>query len=510
MSTFKFPNEFNKTHRQNLKLEESKEEKEINQMMRLLDTESRRHLQSDDKFIRSIGIGTEREAMFNFNSKRSGISINQNKETQTILALYENPIPEDESSMLMYPPLASSMKPYGAQVDERLLKIDFVDKQTQVDPEVFNKRDLEILGKRLQSSETKFSKIFILIDEIAHKLPDLSKFWLEIRRELEVEIGALELEKSEMAAKRKKLHEKAEALTDIEIKNLENSVYLENKIQECNIRIAELTKWDVSKTVEVWNADVQTMLTCDRLKETEVELITTKQNLEIDLLTLNQRIKAKEKEFRFDYGKQLDWVNQHLLLTFNIESHRKEIELLRQEVANENKCLVAKKKQLLLSPFSELKSDAKLRDLIYHFKKASIQDVKAPDIDIEFEAYLRREMFQISTLEDIDKLRNTCERVVKLEYILLREKSKMHLVNQYVDAAINELESEKEEYRIMRQKYENLLSMEKDLHKHKQEHEEKTNKFQHLLQEFKEKILKVFDNFQEIMQIKKGKDKSLV
>lgn len=41
-------------------------------------------------------------------------------------------------------------------------------------------------------------------------------------------------------------------------------------------------------------------------------------------------------------------------------------------------------------------------------------------------------MFQISTLEDIDKLRAIADRVVKLEYILLKEKSKMSIVNQYV------------------------------------------------------------------------------
>lgn len=159
---------------------------------------------------------------------------------------------------------------------------------------------------------------------------------------------------------------------------------------------------------------------------------------------------------------------------------------------------------MILSPFNELQSDAKLRELIYHFKKASIQDIKAPEADIEFESYLRHEMFQISTLEDIDKLRTTAERVVKLEYILLREKSKMHIVNQYVDAAIVELESEKEEYRVMRQKYENLLSMERDLQKYKQEQDEKTTKFHNMIVNFKDKVTKVFDNFQEIMQIKKG------
>ena len=158
-----------------------------------------------------------------------------------------------------------------------------------------------------------------------------------------------------------------------------------------------------------------------------------------------------------------------------------------------------------MSPFNELKSEFKMRELISFFKNASIQDVKAPDIDIEFEEYLRKEMFQISTLDDIDKLRKTSERVIKLEYILLKEKAKMHLVSQYVDVEINELEAEKEEYRVMRQKYENLLSMEKDLQRYREEYEEKSNKFNSLLIDFKEKIIKVFDNFQEIIQVKRGK-----
>ena len=115
-------------------------------------------------------------------------------------------------------------------------------------------------------------------------------------------------------------------------------------------------------------------------------------------------------------------------------------------------------------------------------------------------------MFQISTLEDIDKLRKTSERVIKLEYILLKEKAKMHLVSQYVDAEINELEAEKEEYRVMRQKYENLVSMERDLQRYRDEYEEKSNKFNSLMIDFKEKVIKVFDNFQEIIQVKKGKE----
>jgi len=114
-------------------------------------------------------------------------------------------------------------------------------------------------------------------------------------------------------------------------------------------------------------------------------------------------------------------------------------------------------------------------------------------------------MFQITTLEDIDKLRSIADRVVKLEYILLKEKSKMHIVNQYVDTAIKELETEKEEYRLMRQKYENLLSTEKDIQIYKRENDEKSNMFQRIIIDFRDKVTKIFDNFQEIIQIRKGK-----
>ena len=153
-----------------------------------------------------------------------------------------------------------------------------------------------------------------------------------------------------------------------------------------------------------------------------------------------------------------------------------------------------------MSPFTELKSSMKMRQLISHFKHASLQDVNS--LDIEFEEYLRNEMFQITTLEDIDKLRATAERVVKLEYILLKEKSKMHLVSQYVDTAIEELENEKEEYRLMKHKYEGLIAMEKDMHKAKIDSEERNSKFRTLLVDYKVKISEIFDNFQEMIKIK--------
>lgn len=192
-----------------------------------------------------------------------------------------------------------------------------------------------------------------------------------------------------------------------------------------------------------------------------------------------------------------------------LESQRKEIELHRQELVQETKLLVSKKKQLLLSPFNELHSEPKLRELISHFKKAHIQSIPSGDLDIEFESYLRREMFQISTLDDIDKLRTTADRVVKLEYILLKEKSKMHLVSQYVDAAIQELEAEKEEYRVMRHKYENLVGMEKDLHRYKQDMDEKEARFSSMLAEFRDRVYKVFDYFRDIIQVKKGNSFSI-
>lgn len=110
---------------------------------------------------------------------------------------------------------------------------DFSSNQyVQVDSSVLQFHQVELLGRKLARSESKFDKIFILLDEVAEKVPDLSSYLLEIRREMETEIGALELEKREMDSKRKQLQTKADSLLEIECKNLETSVYLENRIQE--------------------------------------------------------------------------------------------------------------------------------------------------------------------------------------------------------------------------------------------------------------------------------------
>lgn len=56
----------------------------------------------------------------------------------------------------------------------------------------------------------------------------------------------------------------------------------------------------------------------------------------------------------------------------------------------------------------------------------------------------------------------------------------------------------------MRKKYENLLTAEKDVQRYKRENDEKSNIFQNMIVDFRDKVTKVFNNFQEIMQIKKG------
>ena len=159
------------------------------------------------------------------------------------------------------------------------------------------------MKNKLSKAENKYDKVFILFDEVVNQVPCLSRVMIEIRREFEVEVGALELEKQEMNSKRAELYEKSETLTDIEIRNFENNVYLENKLQECNIRLAEIQRFDVSKVVELCHAEVQTLLTIDDIRETEVELISSKKNIEIDIMMLNERMKTKEKEMKFDYGK---------------------------------------------------------------------------------------------------------------------------------------------------------------------------------------------------------------
>ncbi|CAI2378451.1 unnamed protein product [Moneuplotes crassus] len=460
--------DFNKTISYNHDPKEEIKNPEEVTMKDPFDTDSKSPILTPDNYLSDIEKNRD-EILRNFESKISPQL--EAREVQTEFNNYLLPLRDGaHKSAQAYPGEFSSQK------------------CIQVDSKHFDEIDTKILSHKLSEELPKspFYKIFVLLDEVAHKVPDLSQFLLKIRRELEVEIGAFELAKQEVESKRKELQQKADVILDLECANLENSVYLNNKIQELNTRIAELYDREENKSIEVCHADIQTDLTAQKIQETELDLLASKQNIEIDILSLNERIKEKEKQFKFNY-----------------ESQKKEIELLRQEVENENKILISKKKQLLLSPFNELQSDAKLRDLVYHFKKANIQDIKAPEIDIEFEAYLRTEMFQISTLEDIDKLRATADRVVKLEYILLKEKSKMSIVSQYVDAAIQELECEKEEYRVMRQKYENLLVTERDLQKYKREQDEKNNKFQSIIVDYRDKISKIFDCFQEIMQIKR-------
>jgi sugar-specific transcriptional regulator TrmB len=165
---------------------------------------------------------------------------------------------------------------------------------------------------------------------------------------------------------------------------------------------------------------------------------------------------------------------------FNIlESQIKEIELQRQEIKREYGMLATKKKQIIFAPFSAIEAEKRLFEISQKYKKDGIKDIIDPGYDIELQELLGKDTTRLNELNTQYK--------------------------EYIDATIQELEAEKEEYRIMRQKYENLLSMERDLHKHKIELEEKSNKFQHLMLDFKSKISTIFDNYLEIVQIRKGK-----
>lgn len=152
----------------------------------------------------------------------------------------------------------------------------------------------------------------------------------------------------------------------------------------------------------------------------------------------------------------------------------------RQEVKNEYGTLATKKKQFLLAPFDAIEAEKRLFELSQKYKKDGIKDIIDPGYDIELQELLEKDIARLYELNTLSKY------------------------SEYIDATIQELEAEKEEYRIMRQKYENLLSMERDLHKHKIELEEKSNKFQHLMLDFKSKISTIFDNYLEIVQIRKG------
>ena len=160
------------------------------------------------------------------------------------------------------------------------------------------------LESRLRSTSNRFDKIFILLEYVERQFPSITKYVKDIKRDFEIEIGALDLDKQEIIARQKELQMKADQLTEIEVKNLENNVYLENKIQELNMKLGEINQSGFdTNTIELVNCETQTVLTCDVIRETELELLSCKKNLEIDLLVLNDKIKAKEKEFKFDYGK---------------------------------------------------------------------------------------------------------------------------------------------------------------------------------------------------------------
>jgi len=106
----------------------------------------------------------------------------------------------------------------GASQSTQAFTSDFsAHKSIQVDSKHFDEIDTKILSKKLSSETQKspYSKIFTLIDEVAQRIPDLSQFLLSIRRELEIEIGSLELEKQEIESKRKEILEKSDKIIGI-------------------------------------------------------------------------------------------------------------------------------------------------------------------------------------------------------------------------------------------------------------------------------------------------------
>lgn len=300
MSTVNYQKEQLEMHKNKSIKEESKQDFGT---LNLQDSDSKNNIFSHDKFMSIFEKQVENDDVSELTSKQNLNSPALNKEIQTVNIIVESHELGDDSSMLLYPPMASSIKPLDERFNSPPPKIEVCDRAIQAEQNGIEQHDIKILQNKLAKTESKFDKIFVVLDEIAHKFPDYSQFLLEARRDLEVEIGALALEKREMASKRKELHLKAETLTDIEIKNLENSVYLENRIQEYNKRLAEVNQIDFSKTVEVCNADIQTSITCDQLQEAEVELLSYKKGFEVDVMMLNEKVKAKEKEFKFNYGK---------------------------------------------------------------------------------------------------------------------------------------------------------------------------------------------------------------
>ena len=76
------------------------------------------------------------------------------------------------------------------------------------------------LESDLKSTSNRFDKIFILLNSVQSQFPSCEKYINSIKRDFEVEVGALDLDKQEIVDVRRKLQEKTDMITDLEIKNL--------------------------------------------------------------------------------------------------------------------------------------------------------------------------------------------------------------------------------------------------------------------------------------------------
>jgi hypothetical protein len=125
-----------------------------------------------------------------------------------------------------------------------------------------------------------------------------------------VEVGALEVQKAEMDAKRREIFSRAEEVVGMEIRNLEDHVYLDARLQEVSRRVAEMGGMSGGSIMEVCSVGVQSDMTGDNIRETELELVANKKKLEVDVMLLAERIKAKEKEYKLNYGEIINYLNR--------------------------------------------------------------------------------------------------------------------------------------------------------------------------------------------------------
>lgn len=180
--------DFSKTIGQN-SLEESKIPAEIT-MKDPFDTDSKSPILTPDAYLSNIS--------------KKGDDILQNFYSKPSNNLVTTPVQTEITN-----PVASLLAPSRSELVQTEKGKFGQDQGVQV-----GKFDTEILEQKLKVNKASsgFDKIFVILDEIVKNVPDLATVMAGIRREVEVEIGAIEMEKQKVEQMRKEVLEKTETI----------------------------------------------------------------------------------------------------------------------------------------------------------------------------------------------------------------------------------------------------------------------------------------------------------